>query len=364
MSAAEYSYLDQARAIRRALLVTAYFERKLPDGTFKNVRLSDQMRRVIELVNELSYGAEPPSDFALFRSRVAIGRALAMDEKDVREALGKAEEFKVIEIVESGDGFLRIELRAAKLAVAERALVARGVIDEIEIAQRERVQQMRLELDLPGCARSHDQARDYGLPSALDEAAEEEARERLAGLSRADARSGRFPESAPVASGRFPERSRGDSPNVDGSNRGDSPRVSGRFPEADTIRARADSKRIGTHPDSYDSIESSGSGAVGSEDRSAAAPPGSRRFRDDHKNHVFAELVSLDSRGELKDETCRRSWVGRIRDEPHAIDESIGEVKDEQRRGHRHGSPLGRVFSGARKIVRGLGRELRSVFFT
>ena len=46
MTQPRYDFRAQARDVRRALLVTAAFERKLPDGKFKNVLLSDQMRRL------------------------------------------------------------------------------------------------------------------------------------------------------------------------------------------------------------------------------------------------------------------------------------------------------------------------------
>jgi hypothetical protein len=348
---ARYDFRAQARDVRRALLVTAAFEQKLPNGTFKNVLLSDQMRRVLELINELSFGAEPPSAFALFRSRAAMARALSMDPSDLRMQLEKVKEFGVVEIVEEA-GFLQIELRAAKLAVAGRALEARAAIEEIEIAQRERVQQMRLQLDLPGCEKSHDQARDYGYESALDEAEEEEARERLAGLSRAQTDQGSLPGSGASHHGRVPGPIRGVSPDDQGSLPG-SPLSRGAHADP-----RGDSLKSVPTPNRNES------GAVGGGGGPAAAPRPDRRFRDGHKNHVFAELAALDAKGELQDEKCRNTWVGRIRDEAPAIDEAIGEVRDRQRCGEAIRSPLGSVFTSARKYVRALGRELRSILFT
>ena len=334
----------KARDVRRALMVTAFLEVET-EGGYKHERVSDQMRRMLALLNELTF--EEGRNGVWVRNQAALARALSMDKGDASRALASLARFKVAAMEERDDGWLWIELRASRLALAGRALEGRAAMEWIEMEHRDRVHQP----EIPGVERCVAQGRNYGLDAAIGEVAAEADREafaRLPGVCDV----GKVPtgeaigwESPNDDVGKVPTRALGNS-QLGGV-------LVGKVPTA-PVDNRA---RVGAPGDSPnrqigDSIDSGESGAV--------APGGSgRQFRDGEKNYVFAELAKLDVLAELRDETCRRTWIGRIRDHMGPISEAIGEVREEKARGKTIKSPLGRVFVKAQSIARNLGKVMR-----
>ena len=87
------------------------------------------------------------------------------------------------------------------------------------------------------------------------------------------------------------------------------------------------------------------------ESRSKVAPGSSaKRFRDDEKNYTLDELERLDPR-EFENETCRRTWIGRVRDSNKFVLRALGIVKEDLRNGKRYDRPLGKVFLKARELA-------------
>ena len=333
----KYDYQKIARDVRRALLVTASFQRVLDDGRVKILNLSDNQRRMLALLNELSFEAGEPGVW--LRDRISLGRSLSIDKSNCSKVLAELVAFELVVLERREDGWLWLELRAAKLAVAGRALEARAVIEELELAHYDHAHQP----EIPLIGRSLLEGRNGGFDAAMQEVATEQDREAFAALT---------PVGNPPTPARKPV---GDPPTTRLVNYqpktpgvGDLPTVpvDNRAPAC--MRGDSANRQIG------DSNTESG----------AVALDGGKRFRDSEKNWIFGELLEIDQKGELQDETSRRTWLGRIRDFPIPIREAIGEVKDERRRGQPIHSPLGKVFSKARTLARSSGKVLRSILFT
>jgi hypothetical protein len=351
----KYDLPTIARDVRRALMVTAFLEMEVGSG-FKHERVSDQMRRVLALLNELTFDAGRLGIWV--RNRLALARALSMDKSDCALALRRLESFQVVTIEERDDGWLWIELRAARLAAAGRALEGRAAMEDIEQAHEMRVHRP----EIPGIERSICQARGFGFDAAMGEVAAETD---LA-ISNAVAAGFRRRGATETVEGRFPTDDRnpeGKLPSTGGetplSRRGNSPLktdLEGKLPSR-PVDNRVPACAPGDSPDRQigDSFDSSESGAV-AQGKGAAC---GRQFRDGEKNWIFSEVQELDVKGELRDETCRRTWVARIRDFPLQIREAVGEVKEEKLLGKKITSPLGRVFVKAQSMARDLGRVMR-----
>ncbi len=347
MTQPNYDFRAIARDVRRSLLVTANFERILDGGKIKHVRVSDQMRRLLLLLNELTFESNQPGVWV--RHLISLARSISIDKGDCSEAVAKLLEFEVVAVDRRDDGWLWIELRAAKLAVSGRALVARAATEEIVLMNYDRIHQP----EIPGIEKSLLQGRSGGFEEAMKDVSRDQDREAFANVQPRGVRG--YCGVVPV--GNLPTNSRETVGNLPTSELGISQPKSVRVGNLPTEhlydRAGADTRGDSTDRQIGDSLES---GAV--------APDNSgRRFRDSDKNFAFEELLALDQKRELGDETSRRTWIGRIRDNPGAVLEAVGEVKDEIRRGQRITSPLGRVFVKAQSIARSAGKTFRSILF-
>lgn len=123
-----------------------------------------------------------------------------------------------------------------------------------------------------------------------------------------------------------------------------------RFPVKDRAPARAGIV------DSYNrQIDDSGdSGSCGSFSKSSGP-----KFRDEDKNFTMEKLVKVDRRGELRNVTCLRTWVGRVRDFPHESRMAVAEVETMMREGKQITSPLGKTYSLFRQFCIEAGKALK-----
>jgi hypothetical protein len=106
---------------------------------------------------------------------------------------------------------------------------------------------------------------------------------------------------------------------------------------------------------------------VDSYESGSCAPPSgsdrpgqtSSRFRDEEKNYLMEELYALDQdSGELKDETCRRTWLGRLRDSSGFVIRAVAVVKENIQDGKKYRTPLGKVYVEASKLAKAAGKTL------
>lgn len=105
------------------------------------------------------------------------------------------------------------------------------------------------------------------------------------------------------------------------------------------------------------------SGSDGSKGGSGEVTKPRLQFRDSEKAYLADELLPLiedemKGRSAAMIEQSRRTWLGRIRDEPQAIAEALGEMRDEQRSGKHIRSPLGTIYTKARALLRTAGKLL------
>lgn len=348
----EFDFAALHRAVLLAFLATSEKFQRLEDGQVITERMNDQARRAGILISTMSFGEGEEAWWV--RDRLVVAGMLEMDKGDTSRALDRLEGWGFLKIENRDDG-IWLQILPARLTLGERALKAAAVCRR-QREERDRVRQPLL-LD-----RSPEEERDGGFGRLI---AEEGRGEALRGVSGGDAQTGaggayRGSGGASPAVGKVPtEAARGwESPNWRLGESQPERRSVGRVPTGvvtEGARTRAGIDRFGTDRQIDDS------GRSGARGGSAAAPHGGARFRDSEKNMIFEQLEALDVRGELRNETSRRTWIGRIRDGAMFVHRGIDAVREDQRNGVPVTSPLGKVFVRAREFAKAAGKSLRCV---
>lgn len=279
---------------------------------FLSARMNDQARRLGLLLTRLTFGRG--REGLWLRRQADLAPALAMDPSDLAKAVAKLVGDQLL-VVDSRDAGFWYQLTPSRLTLDKRALVACAAIAQLEAAH---VSAFQPEL----IVRSYEETKDGGLRQALAEV----SRETAVGLRTAR---GEIPPD--------PERDVGSCPIVHSLN---SPPLHTR------THARADSLTYRQIDDTNDS----GAGAAVNK---------SRRFRDDEKNWIWEKIESLDGPGELLDEKCRNSWLGRVRDHGDLMPPLIGDIAQAQREGAVRKSALGALYVALRKAGKALGRTIK-----
>ena len=317
-----YNLEELWRVTRCALLVTASF----PGEDGKPERLSDTARRLALLIGELSLGEK--RSHVWIESDGKLAKALSIDKGDLSKARAKLIKLALLHR-EPCDGGYSYALKTAQLVLRERNLEAASAFVGMRAMAAGRPGPLLIPPD------PETERRDAGMEPALCAVDHENT---LSGAQAAGV----------SVVGKVPTRRLGDNQpgvgNIPTRSWGNPNAENGRDLYART-RAPGDS---GT--DRQISIRSN---------RELLAPAGpDRRFRDGEKNWILEELRTLDTRNELAEEICRRTWLGRIRDFASEVREAIAEVKHEIRTGKNISSPLGRVFTKARDYARAVGKKI------
>jgi hypothetical protein len=315
----DYDFSHLQEITQRAFLATTFFDGE--NG--KKQRMSDQARRLGLLIVQLTFGRGRPGLWVRKQSHLA--RALSIDEGDCCRAEATLADFKLLRVQERGD-WRWYELTPSVMALQPRASGAQAAMTELEKAHNERAAAELL-------SRRAEELMDAGMGDAMADVDRE------------------------IVIGKVPIE-RWESPNWElGKSQRECVDV-GKVPIAQDYKVRARAP-----VDSYDSIKTSKSYESGQIGRSGAAGGSDRRFKDDEKNYVFEMLKEVDTTGELNNEASRRTWIARIRDHLSFVQESVGEIRDQQRRGVRLNAPLGAVYVRFRKYAKEAGKVVRMFLF-
>lgn len=327
----------------RAFLATTSWVR-LVKGARREEMMSDQARRLGILLAQVTFGRGKEGLWV--RDQEALAAPLEIDGSDGRKAFSRLRDWELMKS-EPRAGGQWLQLCPARITLHERAQRASGALLAVLAAHDAAIGHPCL------IEPAIEERRDGGFGPAMAEADRDEALRGVQTWSLSALLMG--PGSAvPAANraGESPPRRGGDSPARGGESPAESDDPRGRVPRATHAGTHAGISNR-TDQQIYDSGSSLRGGAEGG---SSAAPA---RFRDGEKNYVFERLTQLDREGELRQEICRRTWIGRIRDHSGAVQRAVDLVREEQRDGRLVSSPLGRVFIKAREMAKAAGKVMR-----
>jgi hypothetical protein len=340
----DFNFAELEELTMRAFLATTEFEIEADStGRVERRRMSDQARRLGLLICRVTFGRKPPQEGLWLRSHAWLAECLEIDPSDCRKALDRLVTFRLLEEEPRGE-WVYLTLTPGRLTLHARALGARDAWSRLEAAQTEAREML---------ARCDDERRDAGMRPALAAVDREEAVR--VGLQSADSYRGDSPKEARRWASIIGEIPRNEGPpigEIPRQDRGDSP-IFTNPPSRAGARVRGDSladRQIANRTES---------GAVAQDGK-----PG--RFRDEESNWIVAELERL-SPEEWRNEMCRRTWIGRVRDHKDLLVDPeralIGEVKHMKNMGAVKKSPLGVLFTMLRKAGREVGRHVNVLCF-